>query len=146
MTTLRQQIITALEDRLKTITVANGYATGVGVSVFIWRKHPVTASETPCLLVQDGLVSREYGVTINKVKNTLTCDILAVASSNATTDDARKMEADLVKCLAAWDTAGGLADRLLLTRSTPVMEQHEKMVGMVHVTVEIVYTTDRDLC
>lgn len=148
MSSRRQQIIDALAIRLHTITLVNGYATNAGVNVFVWRKHPVTPAETPCLLVQDGELNREYGVTIAKVKNTLTCNILAltVDSKASTPELARMMEEDIVKCMATWDTAGGLADRLLVTKSSPSMEQHEQMVGMVQITVEIVYTCDRGMC
>lgn len=148
MSSKRQQIIDALKTRLQTVTVANGYATGAGASVFVWRKTAVTAAEAPCLLVQDGGLVREYAAIIGLVKNTLTCDILAVVVDNksATPALARSLEGDLIKCLAGWETAGGLASSVLVTRSTPTMEQHEQLVGMVLVTVEIIYTTARDAC
>ncbi len=148
--TLRHQITEALKTRLQTITVAGGYATGAGASVFVWRKTPITAPETPCLLVNDSELARDYAAPgyIGQVKNTLTCSLLAVAvdSKAATPALARLMEGDIVKCLAGWETAGGLAVSVLVTRSAPTMEQHDQLVGMVALTVEIIYSSARDQC
>jgi hypothetical protein len=146
MSSIRQQIMDALATRLATITTANGYQTSAGSKVFVWRKHPVTPAEVPCLLVQDTDLARDYNRLVGQAENRLTVEIVAAAKGSTTAAEARAIEADIVKCLAGWETAGGLADWLLVEKTALVMEQHEEMVGAAQITVAIAYTTERNLC
>jgi hypothetical protein len=146
MSSLRQQIVDGLAVRLATITRGNGYQTDAGANVFAWRKYAIAPGECPCLLVQDTDLTTDYSRIIGLSEKQLTCEIVAVAAGDTSVTQARAIEADLFRCLAGWETAGGLADRLLIDKSSLVMEQHDKVAAAVQMTVAITYTNSRDLC
>ncbi len=141
----RQDIITALEARLQTITIANGYNTDAGGRVFVWRTAQVEPAEAPCLLVEDTKLKRKYDTVMGQVHNRLHCAVLAVMVGQ---DDeaARVLEADIIKCLGTWQTAGGLADRLLVVESDIAMEPHGKIIGAALSAVEVEYYTSESQC
>ena len=147
----RQTIITALAAQLATITTANHYATEAGSNVFVWRKYPVAPADCPCLVVSDTDLAREYVTNefrayVGMVRNSLTVEIVAITSGAVTDVEARSMEKDIITCIHANESLGGIVESIEVTASSLVLEQYETVVGAVKVTAAIVYSTERGAC
>ena len=71
--TIRESIMSALDARLKTITVLNGYASDAGDNVFDWREDPLQDDELDALEYRD--ISCETGPT----ETIRTCTSLALS-------------------------------------------------------------------
>lgn len=135
MSSTRQQIVDALEARLKTIT-------SIGGKVFVWRKSPVTVAETPCLLVADLTAEcSDDGDTIGSRLHTLTVEILAVTSSKTSASQARNLLTDIFSAIGSDNSFGGLA-----LYSDPVAheintETDGDITAAVKVAMQVAYRT-----
>lgn len=144
MSNIRQTILLALEDRLQTITVANGYATNIGAEVFLWRTSPAREDEMPCLLVYDKTLDRKYdGAANTRVENQINIAVVVCAAQNENgLQQARTYEADVVKCLGDWDLNPELAEWLYIPKTELVNEEHNLSYWAVLLTVVIEYDSD----
>ena len=111
---IRQLIMTALENQLKRISVLNGYHTDLGVHVFEWRDTPLNTTEMPGVVYRDqvDIKSMTFGQEEHQLQISL--DV----SANTTPAGMRLLIADIIKCLGANRTLGGLAEDIL-----PVSDQ-----------------------
>lgn len=139
----RGVIIAALVARLQSITAANGYATAIGAKVYRWRQSALPESGTPCILINDTEISRDYSAAMGSARNSLTVMVTGLLSGSATVADAEKLEGDLYKCLHGYETAGGTASSLRVEKSSIDIEQHENIGGGVTATLIIDYDTPR---
>lgn len=140
MANTRQQIMDALEARLKSISTANGYGSNLGGSVHTWRKRPVTLADTPCLLVADGSAdstSLAYPVRDHR----LSVDIVGVVSSNTTASQARQLADDIHAAIGADQTLGGLALKIDPLSHEITLETDGDITGAVKVSISIHYRT-----
>lgn len=147
---IRSQVMAALVIRLKTITTGNGYAVSIGSKVFQWRKFPVTKNDTPCLLVFDGKVEREYvtdefGSQVGMVRNRLEVQIEGWSTAAVTDAEARNLEADIAACVHANETLDGLVDKIEIPESEIALEQYESVTGAVRLVLHIIYNSDRNV-
>lgn len=144
MASTRKQIMDALVARLAVIRRANDYQTDAGRLVFPWRDvglQPITIDEAPCLLVQDtSLAIVEDGIGWSTKR--LTVMIAGMALPTATVDEARAMESDIITCLAAWRTAGGLASWISAEESNLVMQRGEESMAACLVRASVTYRAD----
>lgn len=142
MSSKRQQIVDAVETRLKTIKTANGYTTNLGDKVFTWKPSPISSdNDLPCITIRDTANQRDSGTTA-MWRWRLTLEIEIACSSGTTTDDTlRKMLEDVYKAIGTDPLFGGLA-ALSTEANEDRMEifKEEKTFGGA--TVEIVIPYD----
>lgn len=149
-----QKLIDAVHRRMQTITVANGYETGIGEHCFLWRDlnaKPVTAEEQHVISIRD--TRRESGVggdwaKLNKHQHNLTVEIHGVASAGFSSPPdvfARKMIADIDKAIHAdryWTVEGvKLAlETLPVEDAMEVSHSGDRIIG-IRKTIQIIFTT-----
>lgn len=151
MSSIRQNIITFLTASLAQIRTRNGYSTDAGATVLVWRSLNDTAEKVPCLLLKDTELTREYvtdafGSDLGMVRNRLSVGIVAMASGATTAEQARAMELDLIQCLHADASMGGLAESVQITRSDLHLERFDTVVGGLSLSVAITYQSERNEC
>jgi hypothetical protein len=106
--TIRQQIITALDARLKAILKAGGYATDAGKNVYDWRTETIPEDFLPALIYRD--ISCETEITgLEVFTHSLKIMIVIAASGSTSMAEIRKMLADIDKAIGTDLTWGGLA-------------------------------------
>lgn len=140
---LRQRLVDAIMTRLQTITVANGYETNLGARVYEWRTTPLGADEMP------GLIFRDTDEVIPQTglveEHEITLEIEMYASSGvATPATTRKAIADVIKCVGADVTFGGLAqDSVPHPEESIAFEHKDKIVGGVMLKFKVKYLSYR---
>lgn len=110
MGTLRQQIVDAIVTRFKTITVANGYQTGLGTRVFLARPTEPTDEECPCLNIWD--VDEDNSRRLNSVhEHRLKMQVFVYQAGSTVAGGAyiRKAVADIFKAIGQDVTWSALA-------------------------------------
>lgn len=109
MSIKRQDIISALVTRLKTISVANGYHLDFSTGVYNWRTTDVAANEMPVAIIRDtgrSPIGEGTQQTANKQDHYLSLEIDIVV---ATEVQARQAIQDILKAIETDSTLGGYA-------------------------------------
>lgn len=104
----RQDIIDAVDTRLKGILTTGGYETSLGSHVSEWRdtdRNPLEATELPGIVYRDAVSGRSVGAGI--YDNVLRIEFEIHADSIATI---RKALADVERAVFVDESWGGLAD------------------------------------
>jgi len=109
--TIRQQLIGAIDTKLKTILTANGYYSNLGQNVDEWNLSPLDTAggETFRLTYRDEDEGRA-DVTVGNQDMTLSITVLILASGSTSLADVREMLADVVAAMHADPTWSGLAN------------------------------------
>lgn len=146
-TSLRQRILTALDTRLKTILIANGYETDLGQNVFEWRDTMVQQSELPALVWKDlneDPSSATVGKTIGYHWHDLTVEMSILSSDGSSTpEQMRKCLADVTAAVGTDTTFGGLAIRTQPVPNEAAVEQADRIIGAFRLTINIHYQTKK---
>ena len=138
----RQQIVDAIETRMKTIRTTNGYATNAGAHVFTWIRTQVPETEMPAISIYDGDCPIDYdNAPLNFPHHLLDVALVAEAKGSTAQVDVRKIIADIVKAIGADLTWGGLAIDTDLISHGINMEQGDKPAGAGIVQIRITYRT-----
>ncbi|RQW89937.1 MAG: hypothetical protein EHM79_02200 [Geobacter sp.] len=138
----RQQIVDAIETRMKTILTTGGYATNAGRNVFDWRITPIPETELPAICIYDGDCAIDYEETpVGLQGHFLIVDLVSDAKGSAARADVRKINADVVKAIGTDLTWGGLAVDTDLISHGLNMEQGDKPIGAGIVRIKIYYRT-----
>lgn len=138
----RQDIVDAIETRLKTITTGGGYSTQIGSKVYPWRKTAVQVSEVPCLCFWDQQADVEFeGRAIGTRQHNLAVEVVVFVKSATTAAQARAALQDVVAAIGTDDTLGGLADRCELTAHELTMEVDGDICGAGRIAFTVQYTT-----
>lgn len=141
--TVRQQIMDAIDTRLQTILIANGYKTNAGQKVFPWKEYGLGSTKLPALTFRD-VDDDPDQETIGNVDNILTVEVQALTTQSATSDEvAREMLADVIVAVGADETWGDLAEFTLLPSSPMAVEQLEKKIFGAQIILVIEYRTAR---
>lgn len=137
--TIRQQIISTVDTRFKTILVANGYQTNLGDHVFEWRtkENPLSASELDGLIYRDTDEEKIEGAGSN-FENTVKVEI---EISSTSPSQIRKCLADLEKAAFVDRFWNGLAIRTRLSGNKSAKTQKENIFVASQVILEIDYLT-----
>jgi len=135
---IRQQIITAIDTRLKTILTSNGYETNAGQNVFAWRDSALALEELEAILYKDRTEARTPGVGIYEI--TLPLEIQIIATSPA---QVRKILADLEVAVMSDETWGGLALNTEFETDEMEIEQKEYTFVASGIILPIEYRTSR---
>jgi len=108
--TIHQQLITAIDTKLKTILVANGYRSNLGLNVEEWDLTPldIAGGETFRLTYRDDEEGRA-DVTVGAQDIALALTIAILTSGSTSLADIREMLADLATAMYADPAWGGLA-------------------------------------
>lgn len=147
MSTIRQQIVDALVVRLKAITIANGYASDIGLNVYSWFPENLSTDVLPLLMINDlGDTLTDSGR--DQVEHTLRIQIEGHISGGVTTHEAvRALIGDIAKVVMDPEdrTMGGVCDTMqLLDGGTIQLEQQaEQTVGAATLALGVTYRTDR---
>lgn len=140
---IRQQIITALDTRLRTITIANGYKTNAGAHVFDWLDRDLADSELDAIVYRDtnnNIISEGFDYYENRMR----VEIEAKAKSAATTAaQVRKIIEDIYKAIGTDETFGGLAHYSEPVSDALDIQQADKIAGSATVTIEVVYVAQK---
>ncbi len=134
----RQQIIEALDTRLKTIKKTSGYKSDIGNHVYDWLDRDLDDSELPALIYRDRTNPIESYTVLNYL-NQVNVEIEVKAKSASTTaESVREMIEDVYKAIGTDDRFGGLA-----VDSQPVSDEinisHEdkiKGTGTINIIIE----------
>lgn len=138
------EIMDVLKTRLQTILISGGYQTNIGQKVYIWRTSPLGSADVPALLISDQEIEHDTATVMGMSRNSMTVEAVIVLSGASSLSDARKARADLKKCISGFDTAGGLANRMLIAKSAIEMKQFEDLVAGATAQIIIEYDTTRD--
>lgn len=135
----RQQIISALDTRLKTIKTIAGYQTNLGNNVFEWNNKPLAANEMPGLIYRDVSNSRQEGA-IGKFRWGLNVEIEIMTSGSTAAADVRKMLADVYKAIGTDVYFSALA----VTTEQPESDEmqivkEDKKIGGALIKLSIIY-------
>lgn len=138
---IRQNIMTAVDGRLKIITTANGYNTNAGAHVFDWLDRDLADSELDAIIYRDKsneISDSGFGTVIN----TVTVEIeVKTKSASTTAAQVRKMIEDVYKAIGTDDTWGGLALTTIPQTDEIDLSQVEKIAGSAMIIVKIQYNT-----
>lgn len=145
---IRQQIINALDARLKTITVANGYLTNIGSNVEAWEVAPAEQSELPRVEYRDEDVesSQGDGVPEGLHAHRLKITVEVINKGDTALTEIRKQESDLHKSIGVEAGAtglrwGGVATFTEPGRSRIIVDQSEIKAGTLVFEFFINYRT-----
>lgn len=140
---IRQQIITALDTRLRTITTANGYLTNVGQRVFDWLDRDLADTELDAIVYRDPAneISQE---TFSQVDNRVRVEIeVKTKSASTTAAQVRKLIEDVYKAIGIDETFGGLAHEAQPVSENIDIQQADKIMGSATVVIDIYYMTTK---
>lgn len=142
---LRQQIINAVDTRLKTIKIANGYETDLGLNVNRWKTIPVSSDKEYELIYRDPIedVTAE-NIAIGRHEHTLHMEIEIITKADSISDNqVRKMIADIEKAIKVDETWGVLAQRTIPESNEINVLQSEKIIGGVIFRFAIIFRTNK---
>lgn len=137
-----QNIINAVETRLKTIKTSNGYASNVGNSVYIWRTESISEKKLPAITIRD--TGDELLSTLNGDFQTfrLSLDLdIATANKESTTaiTEVRTLRKDLLKAIGTDLTFGGLAITTDYGSSDVLVDSAANTISGVLIKISITY-------
>lgn len=138
---VRQRIISSMDNRFKTILVANGYQTDIGEHVFWWKKTPLAQIDLPGMNCRDRRQTKSFGAGI--YDNSLTVEIEAGVLGRAAPEDLRKILADIEKAIAVDETWGQLAGTTEIGDDEMNLEEDEQRVAGARMILTVEYTTLR---
>jgi hypothetical protein len=133
----RQQIIEALDTRLKTILTAGGYKSNIGQHVFEWKTTPFAEEELPGITYRDITSNRGAEGPVNKFRWAMNIELDIVAQ--ATPGTMRDMINDVLKAIGTGPTWGGLAQGTRQPEVEIQVEQENKIITGAAMKFEIVY-------
>lgn len=138
LTSIRQQLIDALETRLKTIQVANGYETDIGLNVNVWHTTDFQESELPAIDIRD--VSESVEVRGGNHICTLTVEVEAKVSGSTSGVTMRDILADIIKAVGTDSTFTNLAqDTRPLQNDSFGFGKQDKSIASIQMTFEMRY-------
>jgi hypothetical protein len=139
-----QQIINALDVRLKTILTANGYQTNLGRNVYEHRVADLQETELPALIYRD-ISSVSEVLTIqgptSRHEHTLEVTLDIRVSGATAPDNVRRALADTYKVLGTDPTFGALVVRTEWRGHEMQVEQESNTIAGITITIGLVYRT-----
>lgn len=136
----RQQLISALDTRLKTVLASGGYETDLGQNVQWYRQEPFAETESG-ISCEDTESAPEWigaGVQLRR----LSVEIRIAMPAGVAMADLRKGIADVVKAVGTDLTFGGLAEDCILGEVPSEVEEASARAGGAIVNLVVEYTTE----
>lgn len=138
LTSVRQQIVDAVETRLKTIKTANGYETDIGLNVNVWHTTDFQETELPAIDIRD--VSEVMEVRGGNHICTLTVEIEAKVSGSASGVTMRDILADIIKAVGTDSTFSNLVQETRpLQNDSFGFGKNDKLIASILMTFEMRY-------
>ena len=134
---IRQQIINAVDARLKTITTVNGYNHNLGFNVFEWRDTSLSDPELPALIYRD--ISCET-VYLEAHRHRLHIEVELVIK-DISASAVRKMIADVLKAVGTDVQWSLLAINTHPEGDEMMVKQADKIIGGAIVRFAIEFRT-----
>jgi len=135
---IRQQIIDAVETRLKTIKVANGYETDIGLNVNVWHVTDLQEPELPAIDIRD--TSESIEVRGGNHICTLTIEIEAKVSGASSGVSMRDILADIIKAVGTDPSFSGLVQETKpLQNDSFGFGKQDKTIASILMTFEMRY-------
>jgi hypothetical protein len=142
--TKRKQIVAAFNARMKTISIAKGYNTDLGSNIFAWRATGLAKTECPGMIHRDTENDRTERNSLSEQKNKLTIEMeIFPEPGSDTIDDAYDLIQDVFTAIAVDDRWGGLADDTNPGEDKVEIEQHERIIGKITLSIIIEYTSEK---
>jgi hypothetical protein len=140
---IRQQIITALDTRLKLIKTTGGYKTNAGNNVFDWLDRDLADTELDAIIYRDRTDDIQHNL-IDVYTHKVRVEIEAKAKSAATTaSQIRKIMDDILKAIGVDDTWGGLAQDTNPLSTEIDIQKSDKIAGEAKINIEIEYDASK---
>jgi hypothetical protein len=148
MSSSRDTILKAIIAQLRTITVAGGYNSDLGLSVHEWRPlkgdgmhYPFEEDELPAVIVRD--ISE---IKIPEIHNVLIREIKVIfeivcQEGITTPTKMREMIYDVEKCLRTGGDYGGLITQVILGDDEMIIHQSSRIIGGANIEATIQYRT-----
>lgn len=139
----RQDIIDAIDTRLKTIKTTAGYKTNAGTNVFDWLDRDLADSELDAIIYRDRNNVMDMADFDSKM-NTVVVEIVVKTKSTTTTAaQVRKMIEDVYKAIGTDETWGGLALQTIPRTDEIDVQLSDKITGSGTITIEIQYESTK---
>jgi hypothetical protein len=142
---IRQDIIDAIDTRLKTILISNGYNTDIGNKVFHWRNTNLTEAELPGIIYRDPSTNEKehHGVARGWV-NKFQVEIVGFDTLAGTTPaQMRLITEDIYNAIDVDDLWGGLAHDTTPISDEIDIQNKDKISGAASVIIEIDYLASK---
>ena len=138
----RQQIMTAIDTRLKAIKIVNNYETNAGNNVYEFWDIALEDDELPAIIWRDGAEDSELLVSTTQDR-TLTIELVLQALGVTAPAILRKLIADVEKAIAVDYTWGGLAifTSVMNIVDTFDVEYKDRRVGACRTRFTVLYRT-----
>jgi len=140
---IRQSIIDAIDTQIQTILISNAYETDAGLKVFWHKKTAMQQADCPGITLED-LKGNTEAIAFTTQINYIILNVRGFYVGETDGIYARKLIADIIKCLGVDVTWGGLAEDSRQVESTDDIEiEHmERKVSGVEVSYEITYLSN----
>jgi hypothetical protein len=139
---IRQQIITKLDTRLKAILIASGYKTNLGQRVFDWRDPAFGQTDLAGLSYRDVSTGNVETVTIAWPDSLQEFPLTVEMELKGTTPAVmRQMMADVLKAIGVDPTWDGLAISTEYLGDETDTEEQEAVIGATTMRILITYRT-----
>lgn len=142
-TSTRQNIIDALDARLRSILTSNSYHTDAGAHVFDWLDRDLADSELDAIIYRDtGCAHTQTSLThyIHRLRVEIQ---LKTQNGDETASLLRAMLQDVYAAIDVDETFGGLAEMTEMIEDTMSIDQSDKITGSASIVIEIEYTTQK---
>jgi hypothetical protein len=137
---VRTSLMAAVATRLQAVTVANGYATGIGSSWRSWQAAPPKWDALPVLQAIDP-TSAPGPVAYGKRRHALEVQVQVLLPGGTSLATLRAYAADLLAAVGTDPTWGGLAVATQPTAVSLDPGESENVSDGVSLTLEIAYET-----
>lgn len=140
---IRQDIIDALDTRLKAIKVSGGYKTNAGLHVFDWLDRDLADSELDAIVYRDrtsNLQMESFSAVVNMVRLEIEAK---TKQASGTARRLREIIEDIYKAIGTDETFGGLAHETLPAGEEIDIQQQDKIMGSAIINIEIAYITQK---
>ncbi len=135
----RQDIIDAIDTRMKTITTANGYKTNAGNNVFDWLDRDLADSELDAIIYRDKSSVMDMSDFDSKMSSVIVEIEVKTKSTTTTAAQVREMIEDTYKAIGTDETWGGLALQTMPKSDDIDVQQSDKITGSGTIMIEIQY-------
>ena len=142
MTSKRQQIVTAIDTRLKLITITNGYETNAGNNVYEFWDIALEDDELPAIIWRDG--AEDSDLLVNTTQDrTLTVELILQTLGATAPAILRKLIADVEKAILVDNTWGGLVifTSVMNVIDTFDVEHKDRRIGACRTRFTVLYRT-----
>lgn len=137
----KQQIIDAFDALLKTILVAGGYNTDLGLNVYERIAKPLQISALPAVVYSEESGTTQDAFAEDRHLMPVSCEIIVPGAT--VPKDLRAAEADIIKAVGSDRTLGGLAqDIRMIGIEVMEIDQKAEIVGARKVNLVIDFTTE----